>query len=233
MTPNIRAISALLCVVLMCCAEPKPVTRVPDARSGYEPPNVPQASAAQEDKLWQAANQVFERRCVVCHGCYDAPCQLKLESFDGVERGASPAAVYDGARLIEADPTRLFIDARSPAEWRAKGFHSVLPDRLTPQPQRSVMMRMLELKKQHPLTEMVDLDQAFTFALDREQTCTDAEHFDEYAQKHPLWGMPYGLPQIEPDAHAALSGWLAAGAPAGKPAELSPVLQQAVARASI
>lgn len=21
---------------------------------------------------------VLERRCVVCHGCYDAPCQLKL-----------------------------------------------------------------------------------------------------------------------------------------------------------
>jgi len=23
---------------------------------------------------------VLERRCVVCHGCYDAPCQLKLPS---------------------------------------------------------------------------------------------------------------------------------------------------------
>ena len=23
---------------------------------------------------------VLERRCVVCHGCYDAPCQLKLSS---------------------------------------------------------------------------------------------------------------------------------------------------------
>lgn len=220
---------ALLWLLLFGCAEPKPVTRVPDSRSGYEPPNAPHATAAQEDQLWQAANQVFERRCVVCHGCYDAPCQLKLESFDGVERGASPALVYDGSRLIEADPTRLFIDARSPAEWRAKGFHSVLPDRVTPQPQRSVMMRMLQLKKDHPLTEMVDLDKELTFALDREQTCTDAEHFDDYAKQHPLWGMPYGLPRLEPDAHAALSSWLEAGAPAGKPAELSPALQAAIA----
>jgi uncharacterized membrane protein len=23
---------------------------------------------------------ILQRRCVVCHGCYDAPCQLKLSS---------------------------------------------------------------------------------------------------------------------------------------------------------
>ncbi len=27
---------------------------------------------------------VLERCCVVCHGCYDAPCQLKLSSPEGV-----------------------------------------------------------------------------------------------------------------------------------------------------
>ncbi|MFQ5644556.1 MAG: hypothetical protein ACE5FQ_12795 [Thiogranum sp.] len=32
---------------------------------------------------------VLERRCVVCHGCYDAPCQLKLSSNEGLRRGAS------------------------------------------------------------------------------------------------------------------------------------------------
>ena len=37
---------------------------------------------------------LFERRCVVCHGCYDAPCQLKMESWDGIARGASKEPVY-------------------------------------------------------------------------------------------------------------------------------------------
>ena len=30
---------------------------------------------------------VLERRCVVCHACYDAPCQLKLSSPAGIGRG--------------------------------------------------------------------------------------------------------------------------------------------------
>ena len=41
---------------------------------------------------------VLENRCVVCHGCYDAPCQLKLGSWEGVARGTSKAMVYDGTR---------------------------------------------------------------------------------------------------------------------------------------
>ena len=36
---------------------------------------------------------ILERRCVVCHGCYDAPCQLKLSSHEGLKRGASPVKV--------------------------------------------------------------------------------------------------------------------------------------------
>ena len=65
-------------------------------------------------------NQVrplIERRCVVCHGCYDAPCQLKLSSPEGIERGGSKTKVYNGTRFITAEPTRLFIDARSTDEW--------------------------------------------------------------------------------------------------------------------
>lgn len=71
---------------------------------------------------------ILDRRCVVCHGCYDAPCQLKLSSAAGIARGGSKEIVYDGARLSPADPTRLFIDALSTAEWRNKGFHPVLAD---------------------------------------------------------------------------------------------------------
>jgi len=50
---------------------------------------------------------LLERRCVVCHGCYDAPCQLKLSSPEGIERGASKQKVYDGTRILAAEPTRI------------------------------------------------------------------------------------------------------------------------------
>ena len=42
---------------------------------------------------------ILESRCVVCHGCYDAPCQLKLSSAEGIERGANKKKVYNGARI--------------------------------------------------------------------------------------------------------------------------------------
>ena len=29
---------------------------------------------------------ILEGRCVVCHACYDAPCQLKLGSWEGIAR---------------------------------------------------------------------------------------------------------------------------------------------------
>jgi hypothetical protein len=54
---------------------------------------------------------ILQNRCVVCHACYDAPCQLKLGSWGGIARGFNPALVFDGARVSQAPPTRLFIDA--------------------------------------------------------------------------------------------------------------------------
>ncbi|HKP58747.1 MAG TPA: fatty acid cis/trans isomerase [Polyangiales bacterium] len=216
------------CVVLAACTPATPVSRLPDPRSGYAAIHAPASRSQGADVLWQAASQVFERRCVVCHGCYDAPCQLKLESMAGAERGGTKTQVYEAERLSEAEPTRLFIDAQTTAEWRAKGFHGVLPEREQPDPERSVMLRMLQLKQQHPLTPAVDLDKSFTFTIEREQTCTDAEHFDDYAREHPLWGMPYALPQLEPKAHATLVDWLKAGAPAGKPSEPAPEIARAI-----
>ncbi len=72
---------------------------------------------------------ILERRCVVCHGCYDAPCQIKLGAWEGIARGSSTGAVYDGGRLREAPTTRLFVDAQRPSEWRKKGFFPILNER--------------------------------------------------------------------------------------------------------
>ncbi|CAG22545.1 putative isomerase [Photobacterium profundum SS9] len=32
---------------------------------------------------------IIDNRCVVCHACYDAPCQLKMSSAEGIDRGAN------------------------------------------------------------------------------------------------------------------------------------------------
>jgi len=68
---------------------------------------------------------VLEKRCIVCHGCYDASCQLKLTAYACVRRGAGKLKVYNKKRFDWQQPTRLFIDANSEAEWREKHFFSV------------------------------------------------------------------------------------------------------------
>ena len=50
---------------------------------------------------------ILDSRCVVCHACYDAPCQLKLGSMEGIERGATTVKVYDGKRQQETNERYL------------------------------------------------------------------------------------------------------------------------------
>lgn len=76
--------------------------------------------------------RTIERRCVVCHGCYDAPCQFRMTSDEGVARGATKLPVYDSSRLSEAPLTRLGIDASSVDEWRKLDF--LMSRRLRPTP---------------------------------------------------------------------------------------------------
>ncbi len=176
---------------------------------------------------------ILERRCVVCHGCYDAPCQLKLSSMEGLRRGASKERVYNAARLRPMAPTRLFIDARSPAEWRSRGFTPVLnegPPAEEDNLRNSVLFRLLRLKQQHPQPRTGRLPDSFTLGLNREQTCPDLDTVDEYARKHPMWGMPYAMPNLSDDEYRTLVSWLAQGAPAPAPPPPSADVAPQIAR---
>jgi hypothetical protein len=159
---------------------------------------------------------LLERRCVLCHACYDAPCQLKLGAFEGVARGASKERVYDSTRLREAEPTRLGIDAGTPSEWRGRGFAPVLNER-SPAANgdlaASILWRALALKQDHPLPATPVLPDSFDFRLDRKQSCPTIEEYPDYARKFPLAGMPYGLPGLTDAELTVVARWLAAGAP--------------------
>jgi len=176
---------------------------------------VVEAVSAEEVDYWNDVKPVIEQRCVVCHGCYDAPCQLKLSSIEGIERGASPEVVYQQSRLKMAQPTRLFEDAHSVSDWRELGFHPVLNehgDTLEANREAGVMYRMLKLKEENPLPEAKLLPDSFDLSLNRKQFCAKPGTVDEYAQKNPLWGMPYGLPGIETEKQQTLLKWLEQGA---------------------
>ena len=175
---------------------------------------------------------ILERRCVVCHACYDAPCQLKLGAWQGVARGASKELVYDGSRLDEAQPTRLFTDAEKAPEWRQKGFFPVLNERDPSIPANlsgSLVFRALQLKQNHPLPPTAVLPPTFDFSLDRAQQCPRLEEYERFADRNPLWGMPFGLPGLNPAEMATLITWLEQGAPFEGLPPLPPQLLQQVA----
>lgn len=153
---------------------------------------------------------IVEQRCVVCHGCYDAPCQLKLDAWIGLQRGASKKKVYDGARLLTANLTRLYEDALTTEQWRKKNFYPVLSQE--PESQ-SLVYQMLALKERHPLPTSGPLPDSFDFSLDREQSCPTPEEMGAYVEDRPSQGMPFGFPGLDRDRLAAMKEWLDAGSP--------------------
>ena len=174
------------------------------------------ATAGAEPNYTQDVRPLLERRCVVCHACYDAPCQLKLGVWEGLLRGASKDKVYDGTRLQEAAPTRLFVDAHSSADWRRRGFQPVVGEG------SSVLQRMLDLKERNPLPAQAVLPPDFDFSLDRKQVCPAPQEMDAFERQHPQWGMPFGLPALRRPESATLQAWLHAGAPRGAVPKLAP-----------
>ena len=190
-------------------------------------------SARPAPDYWREVKPILDQRCVVCHSCYDAPCQSNLASYEGVTRGANKDLVYNAARLFVAEPTRLFFDAHSNAAWRGKGFYPMLNERATSAEadrEGGVMYRLLRLKREHALPPGTVLPRdRFDFSLDRAQECPAIEEMDRFEQRFPEWGMPFGLPGLSDGEYGTLTGWIAAGAPYRDPAPLSAAHEQRIA----
>ena len=167
------------------------------------------APAQDFDRM--SVRQTIERRCVVCHGCYDAPCQFRMSSDDGLARGASKEPVYDPSRLTEAPLTRLGIDASSPRQWHDLGFFSMLPQPGSTAP--SVTERMLALGRAHPLTPNAPLPDSVDLDIKRKLTCPAPAEMSRYERRNPFGGMPYGMAPLSDGEWDGLTGWLSAGAP--------------------
>ncbi len=188
-----------------------------------QPRIVAHNSAAGADFL-QHVKPVLDTRCVVCHGCYDAACQLKLSSPEGIDRGLSKERVYDGTRLLASNPSRLLFDAENTQQWRDKGFSPVLNERQQSAEANlagSVLFNSLVLKQSADNAnnnELLD-EEKFDFSLNRSQSCATMGEFDQFASEQPHAGMPYGLPGISREEFNHLQRWLQNG---GEMAHINP-----------
>jgi hypothetical protein len=163
---------------------------------------------AREVTYLEDVKPVLDKRCVVCHSCYNAACQLKLGSFEGIDRGGSKTPVYLGSRLRAQDPSRLFVDAHSTDAWRTKGFFSVTASAAGGNTNDSLMLHMLEQKREHP--ESIGSYHAEAANL----TCAaTTPELSRYLAANPGHGMPFGFPPLAPEEHDVVATWLSRGAP--------------------
>ncbi|WP_020409163.1 fatty acid cis/trans isomerase [Hahella ganghwensis] len=178
-------------------------------------------SATQTYSYSRDIQPIFDRKCVACHACNDAPCQLKLSSGNGVERGASKIPVYDGGRLEDLAPTRLNMDAQTESQWRAKGFYSVIAadnskeEAFSPAP--SLMEKMLTLGYQHPTTSNQPVDKEIELGISRENSCPSPGEFDHYAADHPREGMPFAVSGLTEKEYLVIKTWLEEGGMVDQP----------------
>jgi len=153
---------------------------------------------------------ILTEKCVACHACNDAACQLNLGSAEGATRGASKVPVYKGDRTKPIEPTRIFYDASGPDQWHRKGFYSVLDAQGA---QAALMTRMLELGHSTPLTPNAKLPKEIVLGLNRNNVCPAPGEFDAYAKKHPKEGMPLAVTGLTDKQYQTVQEWLAQGAP--------------------
>ena len=182
---------------------------------------------------WGDVQPILEKRCIVCHACYDAPCQAKLTAPEGITRGANPANPYDIDRWTNATPSRLFEDAQTDEQWRQRGFHSILGhdaivEKLSHQTEannnqissahvplsKSPMFQLLSMKTadgaQYQNQQLDSSD--YSLDLYRESSCPSGDDIGEYMVDKPKWGMPYALPPVPKKEQSSLMRWLAEGA---------------------
>ncbi|SNX58839.1 Fatty acid cis/trans isomerase (CTI) [Nitrosomonas ureae] len=153
---------------------------------------------------------ILEKKCLTCHSCYDAPCQLNLEGAEGLARGAFRESIYGGARTEAMQPTRLGLDEQTISGWRERGFYSVL--HAENKQSEALISGMISLAKQFPFPENSKLPDSIELGINRKNQCVSSEKFADYAHEYPLSGMPFAVTGLSDQEYSLLAGWVGQGA---------------------
>jgi len=186
------------------------------APAGAAPPT-PAATAAPSlapPRYERDIQPIFDRRCIACHGCLGSPCNLKLDSFAGVQRGAFGLNPY--ASHLGAYPRTDMDAATTLAQWRGIGFYPVVAEGGSPRENLdgSLMYRMLAAgtANNQPGFSREVLNPVYAKRYAYACPATTAA-LEAQLTQNPAWGMPFGLPAIDPQDLDTLTRWIGAGAP--------------------
>lgn len=157
--------------------------------------------AGQVNYLTQV-KPILDARCTGCHSGYNAPCQLKLDSAEGLLRGATQSQ-------------SIYADDVTPAVWRERGFNSLLNDK-SPFPElnlnRSLIAKLLTLKQANALPPVGQLPKSLPVDKWQDAECPTIEQIGHFQAVHPLAGMPYALPALTKAEQSVILNWLQDGA---------------------
>jgi hypothetical protein len=196
---------------------------------------LPTSTVAQTLFFTNEVQPLLNKRCVVCHTCNNAPCQLHLDAYDGIRRGATYTDL--GSSILYTDPTRD-KDAKTMAEWRKRNFFPVIPDPIDPatlssnlpprsDAESSLLYRFIELghQKNRPGFDLK------TIIEHREKTHSCAPNtaaFENFAQQYPYAGMPFGLPGLESNQMETIKQWIDEGAPVPNASQMDHLYESSV-----
>jgi hypothetical protein len=163
------------------------------------------ATAALASEYAREVQPILARRCVACHSCFNAPCQLNLGSFAGLDRGANKVQVYHPSRTSAMQPTRLFEDAQTTAEWQQRFdfFPVVTRDG---RPESSLLYTLVNQRRVN--------SNGGDFAAEQSNACPrNVAELEQRLHARPEAGMPYGLPPLNDGELRTIGRWLEHGAP--------------------
>jgi hypothetical protein len=153
---------------------------------------------------------LFNKRCIACHGCLGSPCNVKLSSFRGLERGGFGKNPYS-SHFGDYARTDMNV-VQTTAEWRKRGFYPVLSrgDSREENLSRSMLTQMIEAGAKHNTPGFSRKALMPLYAKRYEHRCpATPETLSAQIEKNPAIGMPFGLPALDEKEVETLRAWVA------------------------
>jgi hypothetical protein len=169
----------------------------------------PFASIYKEDDLYLSKVQpILDKRCAVCHSCFEAPCQLKLTSPEMLVRGATKHLSNGGVFAVPRTDLMLTLK-----EQRAGGFFSILEGAAD-----SIFVNVLTAGRENsrmstaPDSLTKPLIEKYIAPKDR-QCVANAEAFRKIpTSERKRLGMPYFMAPLTDEEYSVLVNWASSGA---------------------
>lgn len=158
---------------------------------------------------------LFNSRCVQCHSCYNAPCQLNLSSVEGLNRGmVNGFDVYSPRKFRAEEPSRLGIDRKTVEEWRNFSREYRFKEVAPREAGASFIQITTAHKAAHPELTIDDLTDFKHQAAENSRSCPDTSaKLLAHLRERPNAGMPYGLPPLSDEELELIQTWSAMGSP--------------------